>query len=118
MTSTRTARLLSVNVGLPRDVPWRGNTVHTAAWKTPVQGRRMVRRLNIDGDRQGDLDGHGGEHRPSASIKSSPTPIGKASSAAMTSSLASSAKTSPSTVSPTRRSALAIAIESAMHCSK
>jgi MOSC domain-containing protein YiiM len=63
MTSTRTARLLSVNVGLPRDVPWRGNTVHTAVWKTPVQGRRMVRRLNIDGDRQGDLDGHGGEHR-------------------------------------------------------
>ena len=57
------ARLLSVNVGLPRDLSWEGKTVHTAIWKDPVQGRRMVRRLNIDGDRQGDLAGHGGEHR-------------------------------------------------------
>ena len=56
-------RLLSVNVGLPRDVAWRGQTVHTAVWKTPVQGRRIARRLNIDGDGQGDLAGHGGEHR-------------------------------------------------------
>ncbi|MBO0718179.1 MAG: MOSC domain-containing protein, partial [Rhizobiales bacterium] len=56
-------RLLSVNVGLPRDIEWQGKTVHTAVWKTPVQGRRMVRRLNIDGDGQGDLAGHGGEHR-------------------------------------------------------
>lgn len=57
------ARLLSVNVGLPRDVDWRGQSVHTAIWKTPVSGRRMVRRLNVDGDGQGDLAGHGGEHR-------------------------------------------------------
>src|SRR5437764_2126747 len=57
------ARLLSVNVGLPRDIEWQGKTVHTAVWKTPVQGRRMTRRLNIDGDGQGDLHGHGGEHR-------------------------------------------------------
>ena len=57
------ARLLSVNVGLPRDIAWRGKTVHTAIWKDPVQGRRMVRRLNIDGDGQGDLAGHGGERR-------------------------------------------------------
>jgi ferredoxin-NADP reductase/MOSC domain-containing protein YiiM len=57
------ARLLSVNIGLPRDVTWRGKTVHTAIWKDPVQGRRMVRRLNIDGDGQGDLQGHGGEQR-------------------------------------------------------
>ena len=57
------ARLLSVNVGLPRDIPWQGKTVHTGVWKTPVQGRRMVRRLNIEGDGQGDLQGHGGEHR-------------------------------------------------------
>jgi ferredoxin-NADP reductase/MOSC domain-containing protein YiiM/ferredoxin len=57
------ARLLSVNVGLPRDIPWQGKTVHTGVWKTPVQGHRMVRRLNIDGDGQGDLQGHGGEHR-------------------------------------------------------
>ena len=58
-----TAHLLSVNVGLPRDISWRGKTVHTAVWKEPVQGRRMVRRLNILGDGQGDLAGHGGEHR-------------------------------------------------------
>jgi MOSC domain-containing protein YiiM len=57
------AQLLSVNVGLPRDIAWQGKTVHTAIWKAPVQGRRMVRRLNIDGDGQGDLVGHGGEHR-------------------------------------------------------
>ena len=57
------ARLLSVNVGLPRDVPWQGKTVHTGIWKTPVEGRRMARRLNLDGDGQGDLQGHGGEHR-------------------------------------------------------
>jgi ferredoxin-NADP reductase/MOSC domain-containing protein YiiM/ferredoxin len=57
------ARLLSVNVGLPRDITWRGKTVHTAVWKAPVQGRRMARRLNIDGDGQGDLAGHGGEQR-------------------------------------------------------
>ena len=56
-------RLLSVNVGLPRDITWQGKTVNTAVWKTPVKGKRMVRRLNIDGDGQGDLAGHGGEHR-------------------------------------------------------
>jgi ferredoxin-NADP reductase/MOSC domain-containing protein YiiM len=60
---TTTGQLLSVNVGLPRDIPWRGKTVHTAIWKEPVQGRRMVRRLNVDGDAQGDVIGHGGEHR-------------------------------------------------------
>src|ERR1700752_663976 len=57
------ARLLSLNVGLPRDVSWQGRTVHTAIWKEPVQARRMVLRLNIDADGQGDLAGHGGEHR-------------------------------------------------------
>ncbi len=56
-------RLLSLNVGLPRDVAWQGRTVHTGIWKEPVQGRRMARRLNVDGDGQGDLAGHGGEHR-------------------------------------------------------
>src|SRR5580698_1503453 len=58
-----TARLLSVNVGLPRDIAWHGRTVHTGVWKAPVQGRRLVRRLNVDGDGQGDLEGHGGERR-------------------------------------------------------
>lgn len=56
-------RLLSVNVGQPRDIAWRGETVHTGIWKEAIQGRRMVRRLNIDGDGQGDLAGHGGEQR-------------------------------------------------------
>ncbi len=55
--------LISVNVGLPRDVEWQGKTVHTAVWKRPVAGRVMARRLNLDGDGQGDLMGHGGEHR-------------------------------------------------------
>jgi MOSC domain-containing protein YiiM len=57
------ARLLSVNVGLPRDIMWQGKTVNTAIWKEPIRGRPMVRRLNVDGDGQGDLAGHGGEHR-------------------------------------------------------
>ena len=57
------ASLISVNVGLHRDVAWQGKIVHTAIWKTPVSDRVMARRLNIDGDAQGDLAGHGGEHR-------------------------------------------------------
>ena len=56
-------RLLSVNVGLPRDISWRGRTVHTAVWKNAVDDGRMARRLNVDGDGQGDLVGHGGEQR-------------------------------------------------------
>ena len=59
----RAGSLLSVNVGLPRDVTWGGRIVHTAVWKRPAEGPQMVRRLNIDGDGQGDLAGHGGEHR-------------------------------------------------------
>ncbi len=57
------ARLLSVNVGLPRDIEWRGRIVHTAVWKDPVRGRCRVGRLNLEGDGQGDLGGHGGEQR-------------------------------------------------------
>lgn len=57
------ARLLSVNVGLPRDVEWRGRIVRTGIWKDPVQGRRCVKRLNVEGDGQADLGGHGGEQR-------------------------------------------------------
>jgi ferredoxin-NADP reductase/MOSC domain-containing protein YiiM/ferredoxin len=59
----RMPRLLSVNVGLPRDVTWNGKTVRTSVWKSPVDGRRVVRKLDIDGDAQADLAGHGGEHR-------------------------------------------------------
>ena len=57
------ARLLSVNVGLPREVEWNGTTVRSAIWKEPVTGARMVRRINVDGDDQADRGGHGGEHR-------------------------------------------------------
>ena len=58
------AKLVSLNVGLPREVAWRGKTVRTGIWKNPAQSRLMVRRLNIDGDGQGDLGGHGGPNRP------------------------------------------------------
>ena len=56
-------RLLAVNVGLPQNIQWRGETVHTGIWKHPVQGRCAARRLNLEGDGQGDLAGHGGEQR-------------------------------------------------------
>ncbi|MEU9445714.1 MOSC and FAD-binding oxidoreductase domain-containing protein [Streptomyces sp. NPDC048304] len=48
---------------MPKDIPWHGKTVHTGVYKQTVAGPRMVRRLNIDGDGQGDLGGHGGEQR-------------------------------------------------------
>ena len=57
------AQLLSVNVGMPKDVEWHGKTVHTGIWKFPLDGPATVRKLNIDGDGQGDLAGHGGEQR-------------------------------------------------------
>ena len=55
--------LLSVNVGLPKDVSWQGKTVFTGVFKDPVVGPRRVGQLNVDGDGQGDLAGHGGEQR-------------------------------------------------------
>jgi ferredoxin-NADP reductase/MOSC domain-containing protein YiiM len=63
MSGAMTGRLLSVNVGRPREVEWEGKTVRTAIWKEPVEGPRMVRRINIDGDDQADRLAHGGEHR-------------------------------------------------------
>lgn len=57
------ARLLAINVGLPRDIAWRGRTVRTGIWKTPVGGRCRIGKLHLDGDGQGDLAGHGGEQR-------------------------------------------------------
>ncbi|MFZ1996646.1 MAG: MOSC and FAD-binding oxidoreductase domain-containing protein [Solirubrobacteraceae bacterium] len=56
-------QLVSLNVGGPRDIPWEGKTVRTAIWKEPVEGPRMVRRINVDGDDQADRHAHGGEHR-------------------------------------------------------
>src|SRR5208282_2164961 len=55
--------VVSVNVGLPRDVAWQGRTVRTAVWKKPVTGRIFAGRLNLDGDGQADLRAHGGEQR-------------------------------------------------------
>jgi MOSC domain-containing protein YiiM len=56
-------KLVSVNVGLPREVPWFGKTVRTSIWKSPVEGRVHVARLNLDGDRQSDLSVHGGPEK-------------------------------------------------------
>ncbi len=56
-------RVISVNVGQPREIPWRGQMVRTSVYKTPVAGRVQARKLNLDGDAQADLVGHGGEHR-------------------------------------------------------
>jgi MOSC domain-containing protein YiiM len=53
-------RVLSVNVGLPREVLWRGKPLTTGIWKEPVNGPVRLRRLNLDGDRQADLRVHGG----------------------------------------------------------
>jgi ferredoxin-NADP reductase/MOSC domain-containing protein YiiM len=55
--------LLSVNVGMPKDVRWQGKTVFTGVFKDPVSGPRHVGTHNVDGDGQGDLAGHGGEQR-------------------------------------------------------
>jgi ferredoxin-NADP reductase/MOSC domain-containing protein YiiM/ferredoxin len=55
--------LVSVNVGMPKNVAWQGKNVYTGVFKDPVSGHRRVRKLNIEGDGQGDLAGHGGEQR-------------------------------------------------------
>jgi MOSC domain-containing protein YiiM len=60
---TRGAKLISINVGLPREVPSNGKTVLTGIFKEPVEGRIHMRRLNLDGDRQADLSVHGGENK-------------------------------------------------------
>lgn len=62
-TARPVGTLVSVNVGMPRNVPWQGKTVFTGVFKDPVVGPRRVGRLNVDGDGQGDLAGHGGEQR-------------------------------------------------------
>ena len=63
MTQPPIAQLVSVNVGLPRSVAWKGRTVHTGIFKEPVTGPVVARRLNLDGDRQADLTVHGGEDK-------------------------------------------------------
>ena len=56
-------KLVSLNVGLPRQVTWRGRNTTTAIYKQPAGGRVALRQLNLDGDRQADLTVHGGEHK-------------------------------------------------------
>ena len=53
-------KLVSVNVGRPREVDWHGRSVRTSIWKTPVSGRVRANRLNLEGDEQSDLSVHGG----------------------------------------------------------
>ena len=55
--------LLSVNIGMPKKVPWDGKNVFTGVFKDPVSNKRRVGKLNIEGDGQGDRAGHGGEQR-------------------------------------------------------
>jgi MOSC domain-containing protein YiiM len=56
-------KVVSLNVGLPRDVVWHGRTVTTGIYKAPVYRRVALRTLNLDGDRQADLGVHGGEYK-------------------------------------------------------
>lgn len=56
-------KLVSVNVGLPREVSWHGGRVTTGIYKEPVKGRVALHTLNLDGDRQADLTAHGGEYK-------------------------------------------------------
>lgn len=56
-------QVISVNVGQPREVVWKGQTVLTGIFKEPVEGRITVRRLNLEGDRQADLTVHGGPEK-------------------------------------------------------
>ena len=56
-------RVVSVNVGLPRPVTYRGKTVQTAIWKHPVEGRIAIVGDNLIGDRQADLRVHGGRDK-------------------------------------------------------
>lgn len=57
------ARIISVNVGVPRKMTVKGKTVTTGIFKEPVKDRVMLRRLNLDGDRQADLSVHGGAEK-------------------------------------------------------
>ena len=56
-------KLVSVNTGLPREVMWHGRSITTGIFKQPVPGRVVLRKLNLDGDRQADLTVHGGEYK-------------------------------------------------------
>ena len=59
----KTVTLLSINVGLPREIQWQGKTVTTGIFKDPVEGRVQLRSLNLEGDAQADLTVHGGHDK-------------------------------------------------------
>src|SRR6201984_1521755 len=90
-----TARLVSVNAGLPREITWRGKTIRTGIWKSPVVGRVTVRKLNIDGDGQGDLAGHGGVNRAVMVYQLDSYAIGSTNLTELTFRMDNSVKTSP-----------------------
>jgi MOSC domain-containing protein YiiM len=110
--------LMSVNVGRPREISWRGQIVYTSVWKEPVQGRRLVRRLNIDGDAQGDLAGHGGEQRAVFVYQMDSYRYWQRELKRADFTFGHSEKTSPLRVSPIARSTSATATGSAGRCLK
>lgn len=112
------ARLVSVNVGLRRDISWRGKTVHTGIWKNPTLDRVIVRRLNIDGDGQGNLGGHGGVNRAVMVCQTDSYRYWERELAATIYLTDNLVKTLPSMAWPTPKFALAIAFESVPPCSK
>ena len=112
------SRLLAVNVGLPQNIQWRGETVYTGIWKHPVQGRCAARRLNLEGDGQGDLAGHGGEHRAVFVYQTNPIATGKISLVEPISPTGNLARTSRSKACPTTRYASAIVTVSGARCSR
>lgn len=61
--TSRVGRVVSVNVGAPRPVEYRGRTIKTGIWKNPVEGAIHAGEFNLDGDGQADLRFHGGQHK-------------------------------------------------------
>src|SRR5437660_3001891 len=110
--------LLSVNVGLPKDMSWQGRIVFTGVFKDSVPDSRRVGRLNVDGDGQGDLAGHGASSVRCSFTRSTRIGTGNASLDDTTSCTDSSAKTSLWRDWPTRRCALATATRLAARSSR
>jgi MOSC domain-containing protein YiiM len=89
-------KVLSVNVSLPKEVPYRGKTITTSVFKEPVEGRVTLRSSNLDGDGQADLSVHGGVHKGPTCTPSRTTSTGSANLVGAISASDSSGKTSPS----------------------
>jgi len=89
-------KVLSVNVSLPKEVPYRGKTIATGMFKEPVEGRITLRRSNLDGDGQADLMAHGGVHKAAYVYSIENYDTGSVSSVGPISPSGSSGRTSPS----------------------